>query len=52
MSLESRDDVEVRVSQRMDRQQVLDRPMPPELDVIVHEAALRTEFGGSAVARQ
>ncbi|MFE9169503.1 helix-turn-helix domain-containing protein [Streptomyces kebangsaanensis] len=48
----SRADVEVRVSQRMDRQQVLDRPTPPELDVIIHEAALRMEFGGSAVARR
>jgi hypothetical protein len=36
----------------MDRQQVLDRPEPPDLDVIVHEAALRMEFGGSAVARR
>ncbi|MFI1162525.1 helix-turn-helix domain-containing protein [Streptomyces sp. NPDC020801] len=46
------EEVEVRVSQRMDRQQVLDRPAPPELDVIIHEAALRMEFGGSKVARR
>ncbi|MER5180270.1 helix-turn-helix transcriptional regulator [Streptomyces sp. NPDC002896] len=45
-------DVDVRVAHRMDRQQVLDRPEPPALDVIVHEAALRMEFGGSAVARR
>ncbi|MFD5469997.1 helix-turn-helix domain-containing protein [Streptomyces sp. NPDC127105] len=45
-------DVEARVSQRLDRQQVLDHPTPPELDVILHEAALRMAFGGSAVARQ
>ncbi|WP_445526987.1 helix-turn-helix domain-containing protein [Streptomyces cyslabdanicus] len=45
-------DVEVRISQRLDRQQVLDRPTPPDLDVILHEAALRMEFGGSAVARR
>jgi hypothetical protein len=48
----SKKHVEVRVSQRMDRQQVLDRPSPPKVDVIVHEAALRMEFGGSAVARR
>ncbi|WP_406473310.1 helix-turn-helix domain-containing protein [Streptomyces sp. NBC_01615] len=45
-------DVGVRVAHRIDRQQVLDRPTPPELDVIVHEAALRMEFGGPAVARR
>ncbi|OAH13797.1 helix-turn-helix domain-containing protein [Streptomyces jeddahensis] len=45
-------DVDVRVAHRMDRQQVLDRPEPPVLDVIVHEAALRMEFGGAAVARR
>ncbi|WP_309484151.1 helix-turn-helix domain-containing protein [Streptomyces himalayensis] len=45
-------DVDVRVAHRMDRQQVLDRPEPPGLDVIVHEAALRMEFGGSEVARR
>ncbi|MGW0080659.1 helix-turn-helix domain-containing protein [Streptomyces sp. NPDC003393] len=45
-------DIELRVSQRMDRQQVLDRPAPARLDAIVHEAALRMEFGGTAVARR
>ncbi|MDQ1026453.1 transcriptional regulator with XRE-family HTH domain [Streptomyces umbrinus] len=45
-------DVAVRLAHRMDRQQVLDRPEPPVLDVIVHEAALRMEFGGTAVARR
>ncbi|MFI6492759.1 helix-turn-helix domain-containing protein [Streptomyces sp. NPDC050564] len=44
-------DIEVRVAQRMDRQQVLDRPEPLPLDVIVHEAALRMEFGGATVAQ-
>jgi transcriptional regulator with XRE-family HTH domain len=48
----SREDIEVRVAQRMDRQQVLDRTSPPQLDVTVHEAALRMEFGGPAVARR
>ncbi|SNX64120.1 transcriptional regulator with XRE-family HTH domain [Streptomyces sp. TLI_55] len=48
----SPDDVDVRVAHRIDRQQVLDRPSPPHLDVILHEAALRMEFGGPAVARR
>ncbi|MFF9621322.1 helix-turn-helix domain-containing protein [Streptomyces griseosporeus] len=47
-----RDEVDVRVAHRLDRQQVLDRPDPPALDVILHEAALRMEFGGPAVARR
>lgn len=46
------DDVDVRVAHRIARHQVLDRPSPPALDVILHEAALRMEFGGPAVARQ
>ncbi|MFF4502131.1 helix-turn-helix domain-containing protein [Streptomyces sp. NPDC001401] len=45
-------EVDARVAHRMERQQVLDRPNPPELDVIIHEAALRMEFGGSGVARR
>ncbi|MFF9767554.1 helix-turn-helix domain-containing protein [Streptomyces sp. NPDC014636] len=48
----SSDEVDVRVAHRIDRQQVLDRPSPPALDVILHEAALRMEFGGPAVARR
>jgi hypothetical protein len=48
----SRNDIEIRVAQRMDRQQVLDRTTPPQLDVIVHEAALRMQFGGPTVARR
>lgn len=45
-------DIDVRVAHRMERAQVLERPDPPKLDMIVHEAALRMEFGGSAVARR
>ncbi|MZE81666.1 helix-turn-helix domain-containing protein [Streptomyces xinghaiensis] len=44
-------DVELRVAHRMARQNVLvgDNPMP--YTGIIHEAALRLEFGGRAVAR-
>lgn len=45
-------DIDLRTAHRIDRQQVLDRPEPPPLDVIVHEAALRMEFGGPAVAKR
>ncbi|MCC3771710.1 helix-turn-helix transcriptional regulator [Streptomyces sp. UNOC14_S4] len=45
-------EVEARVAQRMDRAQVLDKPDPPEVDVILHEAALRMEFGGGDVSRR
>lgn len=45
-------DVELRTAHRIDRQQVLDRPEPPVLDAIVHEAALRMEFGGPSVAKR
>lgn len=48
----SPDDIDVRVAHRIDRHQVLDRPSPPVLDAILHEAALRMEFGGPAVARR
>ncbi|WP_332874978.1 DUF5753 domain-containing protein [Streptomyces geranii] len=43
---------DTRLAHRVDRQQVLDRPEPPALDVILHEAALRMEFGGSSVAKR
>ncbi|WP_089098705.1 helix-turn-helix domain-containing protein [Streptomyces hyaluromycini] len=45
-------DIDLRTAHRMDRQQVLDRAEPPALDVILHEAALRMEFGGPKVARR
>ncbi|BFO14567.1 helix-turn-helix transcriptional regulator [Streptomyces sp. KM77-8] len=44
-------EVDVRVAHRMERQRILDRDNPAPLGVIVHEAALRMEFGGSSVAR-
>ncbi|WP_430542673.1 DUF5753 domain-containing protein [Streptomyces iconiensis] len=45
-------DVAQRVAHRMDRQRALDRPDPPEVELILHEAALRMRFGGREAARQ
>jgi len=45
-------DVELRTAHRIDRQPVLDRPEPPVLDTIIHEAALRMEFGGASAAKR
>lgn len=45
-------DIDLRLAHRMDRRQVLEREAPPNFDVILHEAALRMEFGGSRVARR
>jgi hypothetical protein len=45
-------DVELRVAHRMERRQVLDKSTPPAVDLIIHEAALRMEFGGPKVARK
>ncbi|MES5817117.1 helix-turn-helix transcriptional regulator [Streptomyces sp. RG80] len=46
-------EIELRTAHRTDRQQILDRsePQPPTLDAIIHEAALRMEFGGPSVAK-
>ncbi|WP_329167640.1 helix-turn-helix transcriptional regulator [Streptomyces sp. NBC_01267] len=44
-------DLDARLMHRMDRRQVLERPDPPTVDVIIHEAALRIEFGGTATIR-
>lgn len=45
-------DIDLRTAHRIDRQQVLDHPDPPALDAIIHEAALRMEFGGPSVAKR
>lgn len=45
-------DVDVRIAHRLDRRQALEKTDPPALDLILHEAALRMEFGGPAVARR
>jgi transcriptional regulator with XRE-family HTH domain len=40
-----------RTTHRLKRQQVLDRDDPPQLKAIIHEAALRMEFGGRKIAK-
>ncbi|WP_306323341.1 MULTISPECIES: helix-turn-helix transcriptional regulator [unclassified Streptomyces] len=45
-------DVDTRVAHRMERCRILDRADPPRLDLVIHEAALRMEFGGAHVARR
>ena len=44
-------EIERRLSMRLRRQQVLHRPSPPRLWVVIDEAALRRPIGGAAVAR-
>ncbi|MFD7262080.1 helix-turn-helix domain-containing protein [Streptomyces sp. NPDC059874] len=39
------------LSYRLKRRDVLDRPNPPQCTFLIHEAALRLEFGGAKVAR-
>ncbi|WP_431044545.1 helix-turn-helix domain-containing protein [Streptomyces sp. P1-3] len=41
-----------RLSYRLKRRDVLDRNDPPQCTFLVHEAALRMEFGGPEVARE
>ncbi|MFF3753915.1 helix-turn-helix domain-containing protein [Streptomyces sp. NPDC002018] len=45
-------DVDARVEHRTRRQGILARGNPPEVEAIVHEAALRMRIGGRKVARQ
>jgi transcriptional regulator with XRE-family HTH domain len=44
-------EVEYRISHRIKRQAILYREQPPPYTAIVHEAALRMQFGGREVAR-
>ncbi|WP_406013458.1 helix-turn-helix transcriptional regulator [Streptomyces sp. NBC_00984] len=44
-------EVALRLAHRVERQEVLDGNAPPPYTGIVHEAALRMQFGGRAVAR-
>lgn len=45
-------EVQVRVEHRLRRQAILDRECPPDIEAIVHEAALRMRVGGRKVARK
>ncbi|MGW1073946.1 helix-turn-helix domain-containing protein [Streptomyces sp. NPDC002537] len=45
------EEVDVRVAHRLRRCAVLDRKSPPAYDAIIHESALRMQFGGRDVAR-
>ncbi|MFF7095341.1 DUF5753 domain-containing protein [Streptomyces rubradiris] len=44
-------DLRRRLSHRLRRRDVLDRPNPPRCTFLIHEAALRMEFGGHQIAR-
>ncbi|MEU6371833.1 helix-turn-helix transcriptional regulator [Streptomyces sp. NPDC046909] len=44
-------EVALRLAYRVERQQVLEGENPPEYVAVVHEAALRMQFGGPKVAR-
>ncbi|MFG2403668.1 helix-turn-helix domain-containing protein [Streptomyces brevispora] len=44
-------EVALRLAHRVERQQVLDGAAPPEYLGVIHEAALRMQFGGRTVAR-
>jgi transcriptional regulator with XRE-family HTH domain len=44
-------EVALRLAHRVERQQILDRDNPPEYVGVIHEAALRMQFGGRSVAR-
>jgi transcriptional regulator with XRE-family HTH domain len=44
-------EIEYRISHRIKRQAILHREQPPPYTAIVHEAALRMQFGGREVAR-
>lgn len=45
-------EVDARVEHRMRRKGIFDREAPPDLESIVHEAALRMRIGGRKVARE
>ncbi|CAM5608055.1 XRE family transcriptional regulator OS=Streptomyces alboniger OX=132473 GN=CP975_16560 PE=4 SV=1 [Streptomyces alboniger] len=44
-------EIEYRISHRIKRQAILHREQPPPYTAIVHEAALRMQFGGRKVAK-
>ncbi|MET9484817.1 helix-turn-helix transcriptional regulator [Streptomyces sp. NPDC006638] len=45
-------EVQARVEHRMRRQSILERDSPPDVEAIIHEAALRMRVGGRKVARR
>ena len=45
------EEVEARVEHRMRRKAIFERTQPPELTVLIHEAALRMRFGGRKVVK-
>ncbi|WP_329125903.1 helix-turn-helix domain-containing protein [Streptomyces sp. NBC_01465] len=45
-------DLAARVALRLSRQAVLERDAPPLYEAVIHEAALRMQFGGPKVARE
>ncbi|APE25127.1 MULTISPECIES: helix-turn-helix domain-containing protein [Streptomyces] len=45
-------DLEARLALRLRRQEVLDRDRPVGYEAVIHEAALRMQFGGPKVARE
>ncbi|MER6097610.1 helix-turn-helix transcriptional regulator [Streptomyces sp. NPDC001728] len=45
-------DLEARLSLRLRRRQVLERERPVRYEAVIHEAALRMQFGGPEVARE
>ncbi|MCX4660429.1 helix-turn-helix domain-containing protein [Streptomyces uncialis] len=44
--------IDAAVKHRMQRQQILDRPEPPELEVLLHEVGLRIRYADSHVMRR
>jgi hypothetical protein len=48
----AREEIDRRVDLRMERQQVLGRPQPPQMWVVVDEAVLRRPIGGPTVMRE
>ncbi|MFC5725012.1 helix-turn-helix domain-containing protein [Streptomyces gamaensis] len=45
------DEVDLRVSHRLQRRRVLDRDNAPAYEAVIHEGALRMQFGGPSVAK-
>ncbi|MFB7058253.1 helix-turn-helix domain-containing protein [Streptomyces vinaceus] len=46
------EEIEVQVARRMERQDILDRPVPPTLSFIIWEPAVRDRIGGDEVYRE